>query len=60
MQKAALSALPAVRALGRHAGRDPLTLYWTASGIELLFDVPSCGWTLPVTTPCMSRGSAWS
>ena len=20
------------------AGRDPLTLYWTASGIELLFD----------------------
>lgn len=38
MQKAALSALPAVRALGRHAGRDPLTLYWTASGIELLFD----------------------
>ncbi|WP_455500369.1 GDSL-type esterase/lipase family protein [Gemmiger sp.] len=38
MQKAALSALPAVRALGRHAGRDPLTLYWSASGIELLFD----------------------
>lgn len=38
MQKAALSALPAVRPLGRHAGRDPLTLYWTASGIELLFD----------------------
>ena len=38
MQKAALSALPAVRALGRHTERDPLTLYWTASGIELLFD----------------------
>ena len=38
MQKAALSALPAVRTLGRHAGRDPLTLYWSASGIELLFD----------------------
>ena len=33
-----LSALPHVRALGRHAGRDPLTLYWTASGIELLYD----------------------
>ncbi len=38
MQKAALSALPQVRALGRHTGRDPLTLYWTASGVELLFD----------------------
>ena len=38
MQKAALSALPAVRALGRHTARDPLTLYWTASGIELLFN----------------------
>lgn len=38
MKRAALSALPNVRALGRHAGRDPLTLYWTASGVELLFD----------------------
>lgn len=38
MQKAALSALPQVRALGRHTGRDPLTLYWTGGGVELLFD----------------------
>lgn len=37
LQKAALSRLPQVRALGRHAGRDPLTLFWTASGIELDF-----------------------
>ena len=37
MQKSPLSALPHVRALGRHAGRDPLTLYWTASGLELDF-----------------------
>ena len=37
LQKTALSRLPQVRALGRHAGRDPLTLFWTASGIELDF-----------------------
>lgn len=37
LQKAALSQLPQVRALGRHTGRDPLTLFWTASGIELEF-----------------------
>ncbi len=37
LQKAALSLLPEVRALGRHTGRDPLTLFWTASGIELDF-----------------------
>ena len=34
---AALTQLPQVRALGRHTGRDPLTLFWTASGIELEF-----------------------
>ena len=38
MNVASLAKLPDVRALGRHTGRDPLTLYWTASGIELLFD----------------------
>ena len=32
-----LSTLPQVRALGRCAGTDPLTLFWTGSGIELLF-----------------------
>ncbi|MGN0706523.1 MAG: GDSL-type esterase/lipase family protein [Faecalibacterium sp.] len=32
-----LSVLPHVRVLGRSAGRDPLTLFWTASGIELIF-----------------------
>ena len=37
LQKAALSQLPQVRALGRHTSRDPLTLFWTASGIELEF-----------------------
>ena len=37
LQKATLAQLPQVRALGRHAGRDPLTLFWTASGIELEF-----------------------
>ncbi len=34
LQKSTLEQLPQVRALGRHAGRDPLTLFWTASGIE--------------------------
>lgn len=29
--------MPQVRALGRHAGRDPLTLFWTASGMECSF-----------------------
>ena len=28
---ATLTQLPQVRALGRHTGRDPLTLFWTAS-----------------------------
>lgn len=37
LQKAALVQLPAVRILGRHTGCDPLTLFWTASGIELDF-----------------------
>ncbi len=37
LQKAALAQLPEVRALGRHTGRDPLTLFWTASGMELDF-----------------------
>ncbi len=37
LRKASLAQLPEVRALGRHAGRDPLTLFWTASGIELNF-----------------------
>ena len=37
LQSAALCQLPQVRALGRHTGRDPLTLFWTASGIELEF-----------------------
>lgn len=32
-----LSTLPQVRVLGRCAGTDPLTLFWTGSGIELLF-----------------------
>lgn len=32
-----LSDLPQVRALGRHAGRSPLTLFYTASGIEVCF-----------------------
>ena len=35
---ATLTQLPQVRALGRHTGRDPLTLFWTASGIELELD----------------------
>lgn len=34
---ATLAQLPQVRALGRHTGRDPLTLFWTASGMELEF-----------------------
>ena len=34
---ATLTQLPQVRALGRHTSRDPLTLFWTASGIELDF-----------------------
>lgn len=38
MNVTSLEKLPEVRALGRHAGRSPLTLYWTASGLELLFD----------------------
>ena len=37
LQKKSLAELPQVRALGRHMGRDPLTLFWTASGIELDF-----------------------
>ena len=32
-----LSALPQVRVLGRCAGRDPVTLFWTGAGLELLF-----------------------
>lgn len=34
---ATLTQLPQVRALGRHTDRDPLTLFWTASGMELEF-----------------------
>ena len=37
LQKSSLAQLPQVRALGRHTGRDPLTLFWTSSGIELNF-----------------------
>ena len=37
LQISPLSALPQIRALGRHTGRDPLLLFWTASGAELLF-----------------------
>lgn len=37
LQKKSLAELLQVRALGRHVGRDPLTLFWTASGIELAF-----------------------
>lgn len=37
LQKTSLAGSPQVRALGRHTGRDPLTLFWTASGIELEF-----------------------
>lgn len=37
LQKTSLAELPQVRALGRHTGRAPLTLFWTASGIELEF-----------------------
>ena len=32
-----LTELPQVRALGRHAGEGPLTLFYTAAGIECLF-----------------------
>ena len=34
---AALTQLPQVRALGRHTGRDPLTLSWNLPAV-------SCGW----------------
>lgn len=37
LQFTAIADLPQVRALGRHAGRNPLTLFWTASGIELIY-----------------------
>ena len=37
LQRASLAQLPEVRALGRHTSRAPLTLFWTASGIELEF-----------------------
>lgn len=37
LQISPLSVLPQIRALGRHTGRDPLPLFWTASGAELLF-----------------------
>lgn len=37
LQRSTLAQLPMVRALGRHAGRDPLTLFWTGSGVELSF-----------------------
>ena len=37
LQKASLAQIPEVRALGRHTSRAPLTLFWTASGIELEF-----------------------
>lgn len=37
LETASLAQLPQVRALGRHTGRDPLTLFWSASGIELDF-----------------------
>lgn len=42
---ATLTQLPQVRALGRHAGRDPLTLFWTASGMELNLPAANSGWT---------------
>ena len=32
---APLSELPQVRILGRHSGADPLTLFWSGSGVEL-------------------------
>ena len=34
--KQGIAALPQVRILGRHAQGDPLTLFYTASGIECL------------------------
>ena len=37
LQISPLSVLPQIRALGRHRGRNPLPLFWTASGAELLF-----------------------
>lgn len=37
MKIVSLAELPQVRALGRHADRSPLTLFYTASGIECLF-----------------------
>lgn len=38
MQTKRISALPAVRVLGRtNADRDVVTLFWTASGLELIF-----------------------
>lgn len=57
---------PARRAaLGRHAGRDPLTLYWTASGIELLFDGAelwvdfACDYALYEPWVSVELNSAW-
>lgn len=37
LQKATLAQLPQVRVLGRHTTREPVTMFWTASGIELEF-----------------------
>lgn len=37
LQISPLSVLPQIRALGRHRGRNPLPLFWTASGAEMLF-----------------------
>lgn len=37
LKKACLSQLPQVRVLGRHVVQEPQTLFWTASGIELIF-----------------------
>lgn len=37
LERACLSQLPQVRVLGRHVVQEPQTLFWTASGIELMF-----------------------
>ena len=56
-----LSALPQVWVLGRCAGTDPLTLFWTGSGIELLFTGSELWVELNADyDTTWNPGSAWS